>query len=136
MDRLDPNARSINMRQIRSVDTKPELVVRSLLHQMGLRFRLHAKDLPGRPDIVLRRHGKVVFVHGCFWHQHQLCREGRIPGSRQDYWIPKLTRNVERDAKHRKELRRLGWQSLVIWECELEDCARLKAKLNRFFIGT
>jgi DNA mismatch endonuclease (patch repair protein) len=120
------------MRNIRSVDTKPEVMVRSTLHRMGYRFRLHVKDMPGRPDIVLPRHGKVVFVHGCFWHQHSGCREGRLPGTRQDYWAPKLARNIERDSEHRRKLQMLGWKSLVIWECELNNLKRLEAKLAEF----
>ena len=120
------------MRNIRSADTKPEVMVRSTLHRMGYRFRLHVKDLPGRPDIVLSRHGKVVFVHGCFWHQHTGCREGRLPGTRQDYWAPKLARNIERDAEHRRKLQMLGWKSLVICECELNNLTRLEAKLANF----
>lgn len=96
MDSLSQERRSENMRRIGSRNTKPEVVVRSILHRMGYRFRLHAKQLPGKPDIVLARHGKVVFVHGCFWHQHSVCGEGRMPGSRQEYWTPKLERNVER----------------------------------------
>jgi DNA mismatch endonuclease, patch repair protein len=103
-----------------------------MLHRMGFRFRLHAKYLPGRPDIVLPRHGKVILVHGCFWHQHSQCREGRMPNSRQHYWLPKLTRNIERDLEHKTELRRLGWAVLVIWECELMDITRLEAKLTKF----
>ena len=120
------------MRNIRSANTGPEVVVRSMLHRMGYRFRLHVKNLPGKPDIVLPRHGKVVLVHGCFWHQHSQCREGRIPNSRQHYWLPKLTRNIERDLEHKKELGKLGWKILVIWECELKDLTRLKAKLIKF----
>jgi DNA mismatch endonuclease (patch repair protein) len=107
-------------------------MVRSTLHRMGYRFRLHVKDLPGRPDIVLPCHGKVVFVHGCFWHQHSGCREGRLPGSRLDYWTPKLARNIERDAEQRRKLKILGWKSLVIWECELNNLKRLEAKLAKF----
>ncbi|MGA8938762.1 MAG: DNA mismatch endonuclease Vsr [Acidobacteriaceae bacterium] len=135
MDRLSSDRRSANMRMIRSRDTKPEVFVRSLIHRMGFRFRLHVKDLPGRPDIVLPRLGKVVFVHGCFWHQHSQCREGRVPKSRRDYWRPKLERNVERDAEHRHELRRLGWKSLVVWECELDRSDTLRARLSKFLQG-
>jgi DNA mismatch endonuclease, patch repair protein len=121
------------MQSIRSASTRPEVMVRSMVHRMGYRFRLHAKYLPGKPDIVLPRHGKVVFVHGCFWHQHSRCREGRVPGSRTDYWIPKLARNIERDLENKREIRALGWRSLVVWECELADVTRLEAKLRRFF---
>jgi DNA mismatch endonuclease (patch repair protein) len=99
---------------------------------MGYRFRLHAKDLPGKPDIVLPRYGKIILVHGCFWHQHSRCRDGRVPNSNRDYWVNKLAGNTARDARHQTELRRLGWQLLVIWECELADIDRLSAKLSKF----
>jgi DNA mismatch endonuclease (patch repair protein) len=120
------------MSNIRSINTKPEVMVRSMLHRMGYRFRLHVKALPGTPDIVLSRHRKVVFVHGCFWHQHSKCREGRLPGSRQEYWIPKLARNVERDTEHLSDLRKLGWKPLVVWECELRHTSRLENRLRKF----
>src|ERR1700761_3512616 len=96
-DHLSPERRSKKMSRISSKDTKPELVVRRLLHGLGYRYRLHRKDLPGKPDLVFTKRKKVIFVHGCFWHQHSECREGRIPGSRLDYWEAKLKRNVERD---------------------------------------
>ena len=133
MDRLNAESRSGNVRMIHSTNTKPEIAVRSAMHRMGLRFRLHKKDLPGKPDIVLSRHRKVVLVHGCFWHQHSKCREGRMPGSRVEYWEPKLAANIERDAKHLKALGQLGWTSLVVWECEIKDAVRLEAKLRKFF---
>jgi DNA mismatch endonuclease, patch repair protein len=132
VDTLSPARRSENMRNIRSANTRPEVSVRSMLHRMGYRFRLHVKNLPGKPDIVLPRHGKIVLVHGCFWHQHSQCGEGRMPASRQQYWLPKLTRNIERDLEHKKALRKLGWNVLVIWECELRHLRRVEAKLARF----
>lgn len=119
-DRLSPQERSRVMSRIRSRDTGPELAVRSFLHRQGFRFRLHRKDLPGKPDIVLPKYRAVIFVHGCFWHQHPGCREGRIPGSRRSYWAPKLRRNVERDREARAALARDGWRVCVVWECELE----------------
>jgi DNA mismatch endonuclease (patch repair protein) len=119
-DKWDTATRSRTMSRIRSRDTKPELVVRSLLHRQGYRFRLHRKDLPGRPDIVLPRYRTVVFIHGCFWHQHKACPAGHMPKSRQDYWEPKLARNVKRDAKHRRQLRAQGWQVLTVWECQIK----------------
>lgn len=106
------------MSKIRSEDTKPEVLLRSLLHKAGYRFRLHRKDLPGKPDIVFPGLRKVIFVHGCFWHQHPGCREGRLPGSRQNYWRPKLERNTQRDEIAMRELRKEGWDVIVIWECE------------------
>lgn len=108
------------------------MLVRRLAHSLGYRYRLHACSLPGKPDLVFPRLNKVIFVHGCFWHQHRRCREGRIPESNGDYWGPKLLRNVERDRKQMMSLRRLGWKSLVLWECEVEDTARIENKLIRF----
>lgn len=106
------------MQSIRKTDTKPEVRVRSALHRMGYRFRLHRRDLPGVPDIVLPRHRTVVLVHGCFWHQHD-CKLGRKqPRSNQDYWLPKLRRNRERDVIATASLREAGWSVVVVWECE------------------
>lgn len=129
MDVLNPEQRSRNMAAIKSRNTKPEIRVRRLLHSLGLRFRLHRGDLPGRPDIVLPRHHTVVLVHGCFWHQHEHCKTGRIPSSRQDYWRAKLERNVERDKQNFIRLRALGWRVVVVWECELRRPEDVK---NRF----
>lgn len=108
------------MRRIQGKNTKPEIFLRSQLHRAGFRFRVHRKDLPGTPDIVFPSRRKVIFVHGCFWHQHSLCREGRMPTTRQEYWKPKLERNVARDAATTDRLRGLGWGVLVVWECRLE----------------
>lgn len=119
------------MRRIGSKNTKPELAVRSLLHRMGLRFRLHVASLPGCPDIVLPRWRTVLFVHGCFWHQHPRCAEGRIPQSRREYWQPKLQRNCERDRAALRALRKLGWRVLVVWECEIKNSDRLRRRLQR-----
>src|SRR5437588_5757441 len=101
--------RSENMRAIRSKGMRPELAVRSLIHRLGYRFRLHRKDLPGKPDLVFSSRRKVIFVHGCFWHQHAGCREGRVPGTRRDYWGSKLRRNQERDAENQARLEEAGW---------------------------
>ena len=135
MDRLSTEQRSENMRRIRSNDTKPELALRSMLHKLGYRFRLHRKDLPGRPDIVFPGRSKVIFVHGCFWHQHLGCREGRMPGSRLDYWTPKLERNLVRDAATRKLLEEQGWGVLVVWECELRNSQALSKTMRQFLEG-
>jgi DNA mismatch endonuclease (patch repair protein) len=136
MDSIDPSRRSENMRRIRNKNTKPELILRSMLHRKGYRFRLHRKDLPGKPDIVFPSLRKAIFVHGCFWHQHNACREGRLPGSRLDYWKPKLKRNQVRDAAALLELKSRGWDVIVVWECELGDeipavIDRLEAFLNQ-----
>jgi DNA mismatch endonuclease (patch repair protein) len=132
MDRLNPQRRSENMRRIRSEDTGPELQVRRLVHSLGLRFRLHDKALPGKPDLVFRSRKSVIFVHGCFWHLHGSCREGRVPSTRQEYWLPKLTRNAQRDREHLRELKKAGWRVLVIWECEVCALEKLARKLDRF----
>ena len=132
MDNLSAEQRSANMRRIRSANTNPELVLRRLIHQLGYRFRLHRKDLPGRPDIVFPGRRKVILAHGCFWHQHPGCREGRIPGSRVDYWGPKLDRNQIRDATNQARLEEQGWKVLVIWECELKDTIAVKRTVKKF----
>jgi len=119
--------RSENMRRIRSRDTGPEVALRRLLWTAGLRFRLGDRGLAGRPDLVIATRRKVVFVHGCFWHQHRHCVDGHIPKSRLEYWGPKLRRNIQRDRRVRRELRRDGWDVLVVWECEIERGRLLKA---------
>ena len=135
MDKLNPSQRSRNMQQIRSKHTRPELKVRSIIHRLGYRFRVHRNDLPGRPDIVLPRLRKVVQVHGCFWHQHAKCGDGRIPKTRQEYWVPKLNRTVARDDEHLRQIRTLGWKALVVWECELEKPISLIRRLEGFLAG-
>lgn len=117
------------MRRVRSADTTPEKKVRSLLHKLGFRFRLHRSDLPGKPDIVLPKHRTMVFVHGCFWHRHQNCLRATRPAIRQEYWLPKFKRTVERDRKNQKELRQQGWNVIVVWECETKDLSELAANL-------
>jgi DNA mismatch endonuclease, patch repair protein len=123
--------RSANMRAIRSKDMLPELRVRSLVHNLGYRFRLHRKDLPGKPDLVFPSRRKVIFVHGCFWHSHS-CKMAHVPKSNVSYWVPKLERNRVRDRRNVKALRAEGWQSLVIWECELRDEGSVKKRLKTF----
>ncbi len=123
-DMLDRAARSDRMRRVRQASTAPELALRRALHGLGLRYRLHPKQLPGRPDIVFPGARVAVFVHGCFWHAHS-CRAGRSPGSNIDYWGPKLATNKERDARKERQLRELGWQVLVVWECELKGEERV-----------
>ncbi|MGO4760365.1 very short patch repair endonuclease, partial [Streptomyces sp. 2MCAF27] len=119
--------RSVNMSRIRSKDTGPELLVRSALHRLGLRFRLYRRDLPGSPDIVLHRHRIAIFVHGCFWHRHENCRRASLPKTRQDYWGPKLAHNVARDLAASEKLKTAGWRVEVIWECDACQPARLLA---------
>ncbi len=129
MDTLSPERRSWNMSRIRSRDTKPEVVVRSLLHGMGYRFRLHRRDLPGRPDIVLPKYKIAVFVNGCFWHRHEGCRYAYFPKSRTDFWTAKFRDNVERDHRQREELRNLDWRVVTIWECETRDREHLQEQI-------
>ncbi|NWH07333.1 MAG: DNA mismatch endonuclease Vsr [Alphaproteobacteria bacterium] len=130
-DKISPERRSANMRQIRSRDMKPEMAVRRLAHGMGYRYRLHRRDLPGKPDLVFGPRRAVIFVHGCFWHQHD-CRDGHNPKSNGGYWDAKLRRNVERDAEVRARLEADGWRVLVIWECEARDAEALRATLADF----
>jgi DNA mismatch endonuclease (patch repair protein) len=131
-DKLTPERRSENMRRIKSKGMKPEMVVRRMAHKLGYRFRLHRRDLPGKPDMAFVGKRKAIFVHGCFWHQHRYCREGRMPGSNETYWKPKLTRNVERDAANLAMLAMSGWRTLVIWECETKNIATLKRRPRKF----
>jgi DNA mismatch endonuclease (patch repair protein) len=130
-DRISKEKRSWNMSRIRATDTKPELVVRSLLHGMGFRYRLHVRTLPGCPDIVLPRWKCVVLVHGCFWHRHRGCYLAYTPKSRKTFWTEKFERNVYRDKKALAKLKQLGWKALVLWECELHDHDRLTRRLLR-----
>ena len=118
------------MRGVKQADTKPEMLVRSALHRRGYRFALRRKDLPGKPDIVLTRLKAVVMVHGCFWHQHAGCKDGRVPGSNIGYWSPKLRRNKERDAEKQRELEALGWRVHTIWECEAKNAKVLDERIK------
>lgn len=132
MDTLTPAERSARMALVRAKDTKPELLVRRLVHGMGYRYRLHRRDLPGTPDLVFPGRSKVIFIHGCFWHRHAGCALARLPKSRGDFWLPKLTANAERDARNVRALRQLGWSVLTIWECQLGDTAKLANRIRRF----
>lgn len=132
MDRLTSERRSWLMGRIRSKNTGPELAVRRLVYGMGYRYRLHEKRLPGTPDLVFWRRRKAIFVHGCFWHSHTGCRYARLPKSRIEYWKEKLVGNKKRDAVARRELRRLGWRNLVVWQCELKRPERLAERLRDF----
>lgn len=126
--------RSRTMRAVKSRDTGSEMIVRRLTHGMGYRYRLYCKSLPGKPDLAFPSRRKAIFVHGCFWHQHQCPRGARSPKSNRDYWLPKLQRNQERDAMHQSHLRDLGWEILVIWECELINRSALCKKI-KIFLG-
>ncbi len=132
--KIDPR-RSALMSRIRSADTQPEMAVRRLLHAMGYRFRLHRRDLPGKPDIVMPRHALAIFVHGCFWHQHPSCRLASKPKTRQDYWTPKLAGNVKRDEEAQAALRALGWRVEVVWECDTRNPRHLAQRLQAVMGG-
>lgn len=135
MDTLTTAQRSERMSRIRSKDTKPELIVRRMVHGMGYRYRLHRRDLPGTPDLAFPSRRKAIFVHGCLWHQHGECSTWRIPKSRQGFWIEKLNRNTERDGHNQSRLRTLGWDVLVVWECEIKDIEALKGRIKDFLDG-
>lgn len=122
------------MRRIKSRNTKPEIIVRRLVHSMGIRYRIHRRDLPGKPDLVFGPRKKVIFVHGCFWHQHPVenCLDGRKPKSNNEYWNSKLQRNVERDKQVQLKLWKLGWQTMTVWECETIEIELLQTKLHDF----
>jgi len=132
MDSLSPERRSANMSRIRSQNTLPELTVRKILHAMGYRYRMHVRELPGKPDIVLPRLRRIIEVRGCFWHQHLGCIDSHIPRSRGTYWLPKLTRNQLRDEKNKVRLRKLGWKLLIVWECQVQNSQRLLKRLKKF----
>ncbi len=133
-DKISKARRSRNMAAIRSGNTKPEMIVRRLVHAMGYRYRLHRKDLPGKPDLVFGPRRKVIFVHGCFWHQHPAkdCLDGRLPKSNTSYWTAKLARNVERDRKNQRLLKDAGWKVLVLWECEILKSPDLEERIRKF----
>ena len=131
MDVLTPEERHKNMSAIRCKDTRPELAVRSALHRLGYRFRIHARNMPGRPDIVLPKYRTVVFVHGCFWHRHPGCHFAYSPSSRQEFWQQKFTKNQERDRQVQQRLREEGWSVLVVWECEAGNFETLANELNK-----
>jgi DNA mismatch endonuclease (patch repair protein) len=120
MDIWSKEKRSAVMSKIGSKNTKPEMLLRKALFSKGIRYRIHSKELPGKPDLVFKKYKTVIFVHGCFWHYHKDCREGRIPGSNSKFWEEKLLKNINRDELRQLELRKLGWQVIVVWECEIE----------------
>jgi len=134
MDTLSQIERSQRMARVRGRDTKPEMVVRRLVHAMGYRYRVHRRDLPGKPDLVFGSRRKVIFIHGCFWHRHadSACRLARVPKSRLDFWLPKLEGNRQRDLKNQARLMEDGWQVLVVWECQISDKETLRATLREF----
>lgn len=132
-DPLSPEQRSERMSRIKSVNSKAEMVVRRLVYHSGFRYRLHVKNLPGKPDLVFKAKKKIIFIHGCFWHQHG-CNHYRMPHSKLDYWLPKLRKNVERDKYIVNLLESEGWQVLVVWECEIKNVNMLIEKINGFLL--
>ncbi|MBO2971053.1 very short patch repair endonuclease [Burkholderia pseudomallei] len=136
MDSLTPAERSERMSRIKGKDTKPELIVRSLIHRMGYRYRLHRKGLPGRPDLVFAKRRKAIFIHGCFWHRHEGCHLARLPKSRLDFWLPKLEANAARDKEVEQRLAELGWKVLTIWECEVKEEEALASRIRAFLDDT
>lgn len=132
MDNIPQSERSEIMSRVRAKDTRPEMLVRRIVFAEGYRYRLHDRKLPGCPDLVFKSRGKVIFVHGCFWHRHANCALARMPKSRLDFWEPKLTANKERDARNKKLLAKEGWRVLTIWECELTETERIKRTIRRF----
>ena len=132
MDVFSKEKRSQIMSRVSGKNTKPEIVVRSLLHKMGYRFRLHRKDLPGKPDITLPKYKKVIFVHGCFWHGHPGCSRSKRPATNQKFWSEKLDKNIERDKVSVNALSQLGWEVLTVWSCEVKDTNKLKINLLSF----
>jgi DNA mismatch endonuclease (patch repair protein) len=132
MDVVSPEVRSRMMSGIRGKNTQPELIVRSLVHRLGLRFRLHGRGLPGRPDIVLPRHRTVILVHGCFWHRHS-CGLAAVPRTRPEFWAAKFDANVRRDARNKAALEALGWRIIEVWECEVRDLESLAERIRALF---
>ncbi len=135
MDTLPPEKRSWLMGLVRSKDTNPEIVVRRIVYALGFRYRLHGKSLPGRPAIVFAGRRSVIFVNGCFWHQHNACNRAKRPGTRAEYWASKLDRNIERDRRNLLQLRRRGWRVMTIWECQLRNPQGVSRKIARFLNG-
>ncbi|ROM86034.1 MULTISPECIES: very short patch repair endonuclease [Pseudomonas] len=132
-DIVTPEQRSRMMSLVKGKNTRPEMVVRSLCHAMGLRYRLHCKDLPGKPDLVFPKHRLCIFVHGCFWHSHSGCKQASLPKSRQEFWLPKLAKNVERDIYAQRALGTLGWRVVVIWECHTKNREVLRTEIQKIF---
>ena len=132
MDLISKEHRSWNMSRIKSANTKPEMAVRSILHKLGYRFRLHRKNLPGSPDIVLPKYNSVIFIHGCFWHRHKDCKKAYTPKTKRSFWEEKFKTNIERDIKVKKELKSDGWRVFVVWECELSYIESVSKELEKF----
>jgi len=131
-DTLSPKERSRRMSLIRGTGSAPEMKLRRLVHRMGFRYRLHVKELPGKPDLVFPSRCAVIFMHGCFWHRHKGCKLARLPKSKLEFWKPKLEANRKRDLRNQRQLKALGWRVLVVWECEMADTERVSAVVREF----
>ena len=135
-DRISPAHRSWNMSRIRGKDTGPEMRLRKLLHRAGYRFRLHARNLPGKPDIVLPKYRSAIFVHGCFWHRHEGCALATVPKTRADFWAAKFEATIERDRRKTQQLKALGWRVITVWQCELEsDAGQVLTRVRNRLLG-
>lgn len=133
-DTLSPQERSKRMSLIRGTGSAPEMKLRRLVHRMGFRYRLHVKELPGKPDLVFPSRCAVIFMHGCFWHRHKGCKLARLPKSKLEFWKPKLEANTKRDLHNQRQLKALGWRVLVVWECEMADTERVSAIVREFLL--
>lgn len=131
-DTLSPEERSERMSRVRNKDTKPEMHVRRLVHSLGYRYQLHSGKLPGSPDLVFPGRKKVIFIHGCYWHRHEGCSRCRLPKSRLDFWAPKLEKNRLRDVENQAKLEEMGWDVLVVWECEVQEAAGLPGRIMSY----
>jgi DNA mismatch endonuclease (patch repair protein) len=136
MDKISTEARSRNMAAVKACDTKPELILRTFLHSWGYRYSLHRNNLPGKPDIFLRKYATVIFVHGCFWHQHKGCKDSGMPKTNRSFWLTKLRSNIERDKVNIKKLKKLGYKVIVIWECEISKklCHKLERRIKKLLV--
>ncbi len=131
VDNLKKEIRSYNMSRIKSKNTKPEMVIRSLLHSMGLRFRIHRKDLPGTPDVTLPKFKSVIFIHGCYWHRHEGCKYSTDPKTNKAYWLKKFYITKKRDISNQKSLAELGWNVIIVWECQINDVEAIHDRLAK-----
>lgn len=134
MDIFDKSKRSWIMSHVKGKDTKPEILVRSIVHRLGFRFRKHKSDLPGKPDIVLAKHRKVIFIHGCFWHGHKKCSRSSRPQSNKSFWVEKLDKNIARDKRTKRELELQGWKVFIVWTCETKNTFKIQNKIAKFLV--
>lgn len=134
VDTLSPKERSDRMSLIRAINSAPEMKLRRLIHRMGFRYRLHVKELPGKPDLVFTSRSSVIFMHGCFWHRHEGCKLARLPKSKLEFWLPKLEKNKNRDLQNQFQLKSLGWRVLIVWECEMANIEKVSEVVREFLL--